>query len=427
MLPFLFCEYFDLSETVQFITLNIEDMSVYVFWLLSCWIAVRVGAKTTQSGRIHNVTEDGWEGARDIIEHAARLGLHASEHAVRTEDGYVLRLFRVRGTGEEAYRGPPVLVMHGLLQSAGGWLDADGASLGAQLAASGRDLWLGNARGCQHSRRHAWLRPDTDSLFWRFSGDEIGRYDLPALIDYILDSTGASKLNYIGFSQGGGTFFIMCSERPEYCDKVNLMIALGPATRMLHTKSIPFRFANEYYEYNEEELHKNGIWEALPAGGLVQSFVKNFCGLFDSETNICEAFVDVLDGSNPKSKSRSALRALTTNFPAGTSVHNMAWFGQHVKSGHYHKFDYGPDQNLVYYGSKTAPAHNLSAVTVPTVVIYGRNDGVVDVRDVKWAIRKLPNVRKVFEMEDPRWTHLDFLISKNIPTLLYPKIEEMLG
>jgi pimeloyl-ACP methyl ester carboxylesterase len=49
---------------------------------------------------------------------------------------------------------------------------------------------------------------------------EMGKYDLPAEIDYVRKTTGAPKLFYIGFSMGTSMFWIMASIRPEYNDKV---------------------------------------------------------------------------------------------------------------------------------------------------------------------------------------------------------------
>lgn len=60
------------------------------------------------------------------------------------------------------------------------------------------------------------------------SWHEIGYYDLPAKIDYILKVTGQEKLIFIGHSQGTTAFYVMASERTEYNDKVHRMISLAP-------------------------------------------------------------------------------------------------------------------------------------------------------------------------------------------------------
>lgn len=61
-----------------------------------------------------------------------------------------------------------------------------------------------------------------------YSFDEIGYYDIPAFIDYILEKTSKKSLYYFGHSQGTTAFFAMASQRPEYSNKVSLMIAAGP-------------------------------------------------------------------------------------------------------------------------------------------------------------------------------------------------------
>lgn len=77
--------------------------------------------------------------------------------------------------------------------------------------------------------------------FWSFSWHEVGVYDIPASIDYILAETGQTKLQYIGHSQGGTSILVMASERPEYNDKIEIIHALAPAAFMSNCKSPPLR------------------------------------------------------------------------------------------------------------------------------------------------------------------------------------------
>jgi hypothetical protein len=53
------------------------------------------------------------------------------------------------------------------------------------LAQAGYDVWLGNSRGTKFSRKHLTLDPDQDKEYWEFSYAENGKYDLPAMIDYV--------------------------------------------------------------------------------------------------------------------------------------------------------------------------------------------------------------------------------------------------
>lgn len=102
---------------------------------------------------------------------------------------------------------------------------------------------IGNSRGNVYSTDHISLDPNGSrkqrSEFWSHSFHEIGYYDVPASIDFVLGKTNQMKLQFIGHSQGAAAFFVMASERPEYNDKIAMMHALAPAVYLSHCKT-PF-------------------------------------------------------------------------------------------------------------------------------------------------------------------------------------------
>lgn len=120
-------------------------------------------------------------------------------------------------------------------------------SSGYALADAGYDVWMGNARGNVYSRKHVRYDPDgsqTDrERFWSFSWHEIGVIDIPAMIDYTLNTTNQTQLFYVGHSQGTTAFFVMCSERPEYNQKIKMMHALAPVAYMNNAVSPILRVA----------------------------------------------------------------------------------------------------------------------------------------------------------------------------------------
>lgn len=63
---------------------------------------------------------------------------------------------------------------------------------------------------------------------------ESALYDVPAVIDYILEETGNEKLHFVSHSVGSKTFMSALTLRPEYNDKVAVGIMMGPAGFMTH-------------------------------------------------------------------------------------------------------------------------------------------------------------------------------------------------
>ena len=62
---------------------------------------------------------------------------------------------------------------------------------------------MNNTRGNRYSRNHIYLDPDADKkVFWDYSFEDMGKYDQPALLNFVLSKTGAKTLSYIGHSQG---------------------------------------------------------------------------------------------------------------------------------------------------------------------------------------------------------------------------------
>lgn len=103
-----------------------------------------------------------------------------------------------------------------------------------------------------------------------FSWHEIGKFDLPPTIDYILEKTNYSRCHYIGHSQGTTAFFVMMSELPHYNEKIALMTALAPIVFMTHIDNEPAKMFAKYVnlfevrtekfcQYIIQKINRNGI------------------------------------------------------------------------------------------------------------------------------------------------------------------------
>ena len=60
----------------------------------------------------------------------------------------------------------------------------------------------------------------------------MGKYDIPAAIDVILENTHSQKLYYIGHSMGTTMFWVALNEHPLLKEKISLMIGMGPVAKV---------------------------------------------------------------------------------------------------------------------------------------------------------------------------------------------------
>lgn len=156
----------------------------------------------------------------NVIALIKKSGYKGEAHRVTTSDGYFLKIHRVVPKNNQTIKAKPVFLMHGMLATSADFLvTGPDVALGFLLSDRGYDVWLGNARGNKHSMNHKKFS-NSSKQFWTFSWHEIGFYDLPVMIDYVLKVTGSSKTFYAGHSQGTTSLLVLLSTRPEYNEKI---------------------------------------------------------------------------------------------------------------------------------------------------------------------------------------------------------------
>ncbi|PSN29719.1 Lipase 3, partial [Blattella germanica] len=163
-----------------------------------------------------------------------KYGYPAESHKVTTEDGYILTLHRIPHSPKSpaSPNKPIVFLQHGLISSSADWIIlGPQKSIGYLLADEGYDVWLGNSRGNTYSKNHTSLSTKSRK-YWDFSWHEMGIYDLPAMMDYVLEETEQKTLNFVGTSMGCTMFYVLTSIRPDYNAKVRMMVSLAPSAYM---------------------------------------------------------------------------------------------------------------------------------------------------------------------------------------------------
>lgn len=167
---------------------------------------------------------------------------------------------------------------------------------GFLLADAGYDVWLANSRGTRPSRGHVRLSSTglRQKDYWSFSWHEIGVYDLPAMIDYILDKTNHKQLNYIGYSQGTTAFIVMASMRPEYNAKILESHLMAPVSSLKQQYNPFFSVLARYYVPFKRIFAALRIYKMDMEKGSPMMF--DFCSKYKSFFP-CK-FIDSIAGSN---------------------------------------------------------------------------------------------------------------------------------
>jgi len=85
------------------------------------------------------------------------------------------------------------------------------------LCDKGYSVWLLNNRGNRYSSQHAFFTNiPNNPLYWDYCFDDLVFSDLPAIVEFIKETTHFEKLIYIGHSQGASQILCLLSEKPDF-------------------------------------------------------------------------------------------------------------------------------------------------------------------------------------------------------------------
>lgn len=354
---------------------------------------------------------------------ATKYAMSVQEHDVTTEDGYILKLFHIPGD-----RHRPVLLMHGILDSADTFILRGKSSLAAALSSAGYDVWVGNYRGTKQSRRHKHLNPDVDNSFWNFSFHEVGAYDLPATIDYILQHNEVKQLSAIGHSQGNMIFYVLGSVRPEYNDKIKVLIALGPVCYVNYENfKFPITSVVQAGPIVDQLLLALNQEEIMGPNSFLTLLRNNICAQKLWGYKLCaEMLFFQLAGEDKEEFEPNMFYSLIGHYPTGSSRKNILHLVQLANKRKFARFDYG-DRNLEVYNSTVPPVYDLTKVTMRVALLVGKNDKITPLSNVELLRKQLPNIVRYQVMERKKFNHMDHIWGKNMHKYLFPQIFDILS
>lgn len=240
----------------------------------------------------------------------------------------------------------------------------------------------------------------------------MGKFDLPAMIDYILKTTNQTKLTYIGHSQGSMQLFSAASENSDYFAKrVNGVIALGPATKLGNLRSKFLYFLAKVRI--DKMLSFLNINEFLSNSKALTKFNAFVC---EKLLFICDGIVGLLADSNPLDDDQYKLPTFFTHFPAGSSLKAFSHLIQSIRSDKFARYNYGDRLNFKLYGLNKPPEYDLKNIRgLKFCLFVGKDDQMATIKDSRWIrdqIKKNNNLHIYKEIEN--MGHLTFFIPKNV-------------
>jgi pimeloyl-ACP methyl ester carboxylesterase len=194
------------------------------------------------------------------------------------------------------------------------WPDVAPAFVAAR---KGYDVWLGNSRGNKYSMAHQTLNPKSED-YWQFDWEDMGDYDLPAAIEYVIQTNKYPKVAYVGHSQGTTQLFAALAHNEDYfADKISVFIATGPVLQLTHCSSDLLHFIAEHDALIIDTCELFGIYDMFPANYIDTAFMKLVCGVIPE---LCEFGVSLLCDEDTSLDDDTRLNVYMGHFPSGTSL-----------------------------------------------------------------------------------------------------------
>uniref|UniRef100_A0A8C9G7W7 AB hydrolase-1 domain-containing protein n=1 Tax=Pavo cristatus TaxID=9049 RepID=A0A8C9G7W7_PAVCR len=269
---------------------------------------------------------------------------------------------------------------------------------------------MGNSRGNTWSLKHKTLKP-SQKEFWQFSFDEMGKYDIPAELYFIMNKTGQKDVYYIGHSEGTASGFIAFSTYPELAKRVKVFFALGPVTTCTYA-------IGPLMKITKLPAALTLGWKgAMHQIGFMQGPVTQFCTNSD---RFCGKTLCYIAGGNIQNLNTSRIDVYVGHSPAGTSVQNII---------HWHQDGSFPtmvcrDWGALPFLQTTPPAYEIEKISTPIAVWSGGQDKFADPKDITKLLSRINNL--YYHENFPFWGHLDFVWGLDAAEKMYMKIIELL-
>ncbi|KAI8923746.1 Alpha/Beta hydrolase protein [Entophlyctis helioformis] len=363
-------------------------------------------------------------------------GFDVQTHQVATSDGHVLELHRIvhrrspppcsqparsaaraNGASNHPNTKGPVLLIHGLFQSAGVFVSSGRSSLAFHLADAGFDVWLGNNRAC--TKLHVDHHPSS-LAFWDWSLDDLATHDFPTMLEYVAVQTRHAQVSVIGHSQGNAQAFLALLINPKLCRRIRCLVALAPAVFLGPLlKSGPIRHLMSLSPRVYRVVF--GVKEFLPIMHPVQAYFP--AGVFASLGYHMFSYLFSWSDTNWDRQHKRVYFQFT---PRPTSTKAILHWSQMARRGHLGVFDSTLPHAHTDFSTPDILADRLGTISCPIVAFYGRKDLIVDGDRLERECRS-QGIPLVYSECIESYEHMDVIWATTAPRRVFDKISAILS
>lgn len=347
-------------------------------------------------------------------EYIESFGYKLEENPVITDDGYILSLWHLN---PKFPNGKTVFFQHGFTCTAWIFFHLGENSLPFYLLKEGYDIWLANNRGSYFSPGHISKDPkDPKSGYNNYSMDDFVASDMPAMVKYIKERTGAKKMTFIGHSQGTTLFLMAMMHDPIFTEEsFDNFISLGTVPNLAHSKFLPIDILDMIYDL----LRRATFLQALNLPELLRELLAT---LAKEHPKVFGKIFDTLASIYPSGRMDYInIYNLLYYFPGGISKINLFHWSQ------IHQM-----KKLVYYNpnfheEKTAKEYNLENLKkwkIKSLVTRSDDDTFGSYQDVTDFYDAVEDKSVIKLLELTSYGHLDVLFAESaINDIFEPIIE----
>lgn len=334
-------------------------------------------------------------------------GYEIEEHTVETEDKYTLQIFHLINKNKiNSLTAIPVIFIHGLFDSSDGWIcNGKKDSLPFILLNQSKvfDVWMMNVRGNKHSKlveKNSHLHSET---FWNFSFHEIGVFDIPQVIKYLMNYIHNDNQCILFAHSIGATAILsgLCELSEFYQKNTKCIVFFNPICVLNHINSL---YIIEQLQKSSFDLNSNKK-EVFP-----------YIPYEDDDNNKEEKniFRSVL--FNDISSNIDRVNVYLSHYPNGSSFQMCNHLKQIFTSKTFIKYDYEISLNKMIYHSEKPPEYNMNNISKVKILMYvGLEDKLINISDTRWLRDKLQGSGVLYDYQEFLYmAHSSFLVSNSI-------------